>query len=419
MKKAIIVAGLGFGDEGKGSIVDALVHRHSADLVCRYSGGAQAAHNVITPDGRHHTFAQFGSGTLLGARTFLSDRVLVEPLAALREAKHLVELGVTNPLEQLYVDRRAPVITIYHIFANRCRERDRGQAAHGTCGMGIGETRRDALENPGEVLRVGDLLDASTTRDKLARTRERFADVWDPFNDDALAKSEAGFREFAAAARIVDGTWLADQARRTETLVLEGAQGVLLDQTWGFQPHTTWSDTTFAWADELLASIEFDGEVERLGVTRAYQTRHGAGPLPTEWHIGEIVEPHNTGGFAGPFRQGHLDLGLLRYAIAVAGGVDCLAVTHLDRQPHWNLCTRWRTPDIPGLIESDRIVLGRLPTLARQNALTQALFDLDHRGFELEHLSGEALARRLETELDAPAVTRSYGPTRDDKRFSR
>src|SRR5689334_2296700 len=110
MAKAIFVAGLGFGDEGKGTIVDALVDRHKAPLVVRYTGGPQAAHRVVLPDGREHIFSQFGSGTFSGARTFLSRHMLVDPISMANEAKHLRKVGVGDAYELLTVDVDAPVV---------------------------------------------------------------------------------------------------------------------------------------------------------------------------------------------------------------------------------------------------------------------------------------------------------------------
>ncbi|HZY88526.1 MAG TPA: adenylosuccinate synthetase, partial [Gemmataceae bacterium] len=101
MRRAIITVGLGFGDEGKGATVDYLARRLEADLVVRYCGGSQAGHNVQLPDGRRHTFSQFGAGTLASAspppRTYLGPNVIIDPLALVREARHLTELGAHDP----------------------------------------------------------------------------------------------------------------------------------------------------------------------------------------------------------------------------------------------------------------------------------------------------------------------------------
>ena len=106
MAQVLLLAGLGFGDEGKGTCTDWLVREHKSQLVVRYNGGSQAAHNVVDGD-KHHTFAQFGSGTLAGAKTYLSRFMLVEPLSLMREASALRDLGMWEPLSMMYVDRKA------------------------------------------------------------------------------------------------------------------------------------------------------------------------------------------------------------------------------------------------------------------------------------------------------------------------
>src|SRR5438552_14899019 len=99
MRRAIVTVGLGFGDEGKGAAVDSLCRVHGADLVVRYSGGSQAGHNVQLPDGRRHTFSQFGAGTLAGVPSCTGPQVILNPAALLCEADHLRELGIADPYQ--------------------------------------------------------------------------------------------------------------------------------------------------------------------------------------------------------------------------------------------------------------------------------------------------------------------------------
>src|SRR3954468_257297 len=133
MRRAIITVGLGFGDEGKGATVDFLVRKLEADLVVRYCGGSQAGHNVELPDGRRHTFSQFGAGTLAAPappRTFLGPNVIIDPPALAREARHLTELGVHDPTRLLTIHPRCLVATPWHQALNRLRELSRGGARH-------------------------------------------------------------------------------------------------------------------------------------------------------------------------------------------------------------------------------------------------------------------------------------------------
>ena len=120
---------------------------------------------MVTADGRHHTFAQFGSGSFTpGVRTHLSRFVLVDPLAMAAEAAHLASVGVPDALDRLTVDRDALLATPYHRAANRARELARGRDRHGSCGMGIGETVRYALEHPADAPRVADCAAAAHAR---------------------------------------------------------------------------------------------------------------------------------------------------------------------------------------------------------------------------------------------------------------
>ncbi len=326
----VIVVDLGFGDAGKGATVDWLCSpRAGLDVsaVVRFNGGAQAAHTVV--DGpRRHTFRQFGSGTLSGVPTLLSRHALVDPIALAGEARALAALGVHDPLDLLFVDEGALLTTPIHGAVNRCREDARGVARHGSCGMGIGETASYALGH--DAPRIRDCRTPDTLRRKLIDLERHYAPLLatgrhhhDPVDDLVIA-----YTEFARAVDVVTDDRLAAFARAGR-LVFEGAQGVRLDEWRGLHPYTTWSTVEPRRARTMLAGIGESGAV--LGVTRAYQTRHGAGPFPTEDAALAIAEPDNaTGRYQGVFRVGHLDPILLRYAVDACGGVDALAVNHLD-----------------------------------------------------------------------------------------
>ncbi len=364
-RRIILVADLGYGDAGKGSIVDFLTRQLSARAVIRYNGGAQAAHNVIDPNGAHHTFAQFGSGTLVsGVRTHLSRFMLVDPLSLVREERHLRMLGVTDALDRLTIDREALVTTPYHQALNRLREIARDRDRHGSCGLGIGETMADALALGEHVPRVGDLLDRIALHDKLDMLREwklsQLQTLRDDLPDTEPAQREqavledAHFLDFLVDAyqrlarriAIVQSSYLAEVLTKG-TVIAEGAQGVLLDEWHGFHPYTTWSTTTFQNADILLREQDYAGQVVRLGVLRAYATRHGPGPFVTEdvALAGSLPEAHNVPNpWQLAMRVGHFDAIATRYALSVTGGVDLLAVTHVDRLrqlPEWKIATQY------------------------------------------------------------------------------
>lgn len=383
-------------------------HLGAAQAVVRFNGGAQAAHNVVTTDGRQHTFAQFGSGTFTpGVRTHLSRFMLVDPLALASEAAHLASAGVGDALDRLTVDRDALLTTPYHRAANQARELARGVARHGSCGVGIGETARYALAYPGDAPRVADCA-APQTLARSLRLLDRLADELGPLEAPPVADVSDAYRAFADRVALVDGGYLG-RLLRTGPVVFEGAQGALLDEWRGFHPYTTWSTTTFANAETLLA--EAGDTALRLGVVRCYLTRHGPGPFVTEDSTLEVPEPHNQhGAWQGAFRTGHFNAVALRYAVEVSGGVDAVALTHLDtaaRHP-LRVC---RSYQIDGQ-QQTRIVPGPERDLRWQERLTAMLL----RALPVYDDPGPDWPGIVEDMLGAPVVLRSYGPTAADKR---
>jgi len=191
--------------------------------------------------------------------------------------------------------------------------------------------------------------------------------------------------------------------------VFEGAQGVLLDEWRGFHPYTTWSTTTFANAEQLLAEAGQTGF--RLGVTRCYLTRHGPGPFVTEDPGLALPEPHNCHNrWQGAFRTGHFDAVALRYAIEVTGGIDAIALTHLDtaeRQPGLRICRS---------CQSQRRTLTRLaPSPARDLGYQAQLTRLLQTARPVYSHPDGNWAAIVEQETGTPVVLRSYGPTAADK----
>ena len=335
--RPFIVTGLGYGDEGKGTIVDALVRRYGLSLVVRHNGGAQAAHNVWTEDGRHHTFSQFGSGTfVVGVKTLLSRFMLVNPGAMLNENQHLCTVGVVDAFSRTVIDCRARITTPWHITLNRLKEAERGAARHGSCGMGIGETVADSLDRPDSALLAGDLLKPDL-HDKLTQTQQALCCKYPRFSEtlkqNTVNSAVTRMLEFASVASIVSPK---ETCRLIEghACVFEGAQGTLLDEDFGFHPHTTWSKTTDANALLLLQEAEVLARPVKFGVTRWYLTRHGDGPFRSEdVALNYLIadDDNETGEFQGVFRVGAMDIPLLRYAIKANSSVDYLAVTHLDK----------------------------------------------------------------------------------------
>ncbi len=440
MHRAIVVTDLTFGDAGKGSITDALVRR-GAGLAVRYNGGAQAAHTVIDDEGRCHIFHQFGSGTLVeGAETFLSRFMMVNPLALYGEEEALREIGVTNAFERMHIDERALVTTPYHVVANRLREIARAGQRHGSCGMGIGETAADALEHESQALRFGDLTRGKVLQQKLRWHRDykrRQLDALTPqlnqlpqqtlkekvsplldqlHSEDELEAAVEVFAFVANRVNVESAGFLASRMQEPGCTIFEGAQGVLLDEDWGFHPHTTWSRTTSANALELIREVGADISTTVLGLTRAYQTRHGAGPFPTEDEsvTRALNEPHNpTNDWQGPFRAGWLDLPLLRYAIRANRRVDGLVITCLDRVeklPELRVGSGYTLDSV--LWEPEP----HLVSLAQRAEEGRSLRDVNVSYTSMPD-EPEAYAMVVSRLLKVPLLGTSYGPCAHDKSF--
>jgi adenylosuccinate synthase len=434
MPNTLLTVDLGFGDAGKGSMVDFLTRAEGAHTVVRYNGGAQAAHRVVTADGREHIFSQFGSGAFAGAGTHLSRFMLLDPLAMEAEASHLQGIGVADPFVVTTIDRRALVISPFHRTINRLREVARRHRRHGSCGVGIGETMIDFLQHGEQVIFAGDLDHPDRLADKLHFVREvnlaKLASLHAQLPDDEGVESERdllvdpatlewlmdAYASFAAHANLVAGSHLRDLLRQPGTVIFEGAQGVLLDEWRGFHPHTTWSTTTLANADRLLAEAGYTGTVTRLGITRAYTTRHGAGPLVTEDAELTRLLPDAAnlyGEWQQGFRVGWLDLVLLRYACDVVGQLDALAVTCLDRLdglPAIHICAEYR---------QDAFAVARiLPSpqpcdLRYQTQLTHGLARCQPVYDTISHLLD--LIPRIERHLSIPVRFISQGETAVEK----
>jgi adenylosuccinate synthase len=437
LSRVWIVVDLAFGDAGKGTITDFLVRDTGAKLVVRFNGGAQAGHNVVTTDGRAHTFSQFGAGTFVpGTRTFLAETVVVHPSALVVEARHIERTSFVNqPLELITIAERARIITPFHQATNRVRELARAHARHGTCGVGVGETVRDSLEFPDEAIVAGDLRDAPAIMRKLERARER---LLASLTDEALVlganhpelavffdrELPARWMDFVRpmVPRVVSSDWFRTWLRNDEAdVVFEGAQGVLLDETYGFHPHTTWSDCTFRGAVSLLQTHGSVHDVRRIGVVRTYLTRHGQGPFPSENEELRALLPevHNSSaGWQGEFRVGYPDLVLARYAARVCGGVDAVAVTHMDRADVVNcVAVAYEAPCDEPMFSHDergRVVDLRDGDLLHQERLGQTLRRV-RPVWENMGTCMESRIEQLEAALGAHVAITSAGATAAEK----
>lgn len=463
-KKAFMVVDLGYGDAGKGTIVDWLAATEGAHTVVRFNGGSQAAHNVVAPDGRHHTFSQFGSASFVpGVRTHLSEFMIVNPLAMLREAEALAGKGVHDAFARTTIHGRALVTTPFHVATNRLKEISRGKARHGSCGGGISEAAADALTLGESVVRVEDLRRRDVLARKLAFVQRHKRGQLDALirvcGDQPQAKPEVAMLEspdvvdsycrqveaFLAQADIVHGN--RHLGPRSGNVIFEAAQGVLLDEWHGFHPYTTWSTCTFDNAMRIVDECRGElGEVIRVGVVRGYATRHGAGPFVTEDAelTRTIPDVHNVmDDWQQGFRVGWFDAVAARYAIRACRGIDRLAVTCMDRLlesvgPPWRLCDSYQLVSrVPSEIRSAEELLtragpaqrygdiksGQVRDLSQQEELTKLLFKMtpEYEGFDVTARGSvkRAVADYLELiggRLGVMPSVASFGPSTFDKR---
>lgn len=425
MRRSTVVVGMGFGDEGKGTMVDRIVRDTDAELVVRFNGGAQAGHNVVVPAEEygacrdiHHEFRQFGAGSFVpGVRTHLSRFCVVDPEMLFEEAESLGEKTGMWMWDRITVDADAPLVTPFHRSANRVRELARG-SRHGSTGMGIWECESDRRRGLKVTLRdVRDLgrrgLVARLGEIQMQKRREVAPSVR------ALPGGEAhehalplySHAEPAVLAEIyrilLDLVGLQRGLPAHETAVYEGAQGILLDESVGFHPHTTGSTCTAANALTLMAEEEERAERTVVGVTRSYSTRHGAGPFPAESDGVCFAEPHNVDGpWQQAFRQGWTDLVALRYAAACEPDLDEIAVTHMDAAgaaDGWRAVTSW------GLRWD-----GSVPLSSEEQATNSER--AAHARTRLALIeSPDVLLHEIRVATGLPISYISYGPTAGDK----
>ena len=332
--KTAVVLGAQWGDEGKGKIVDVLSERFSA--VARYAGGHNAGHTVII-GGQRFVLQLIPCGVLRpGCKAIIGNGVVLDPLAFLNEVARLRELGVEVD-GQLFVSNRAQVILPYHRMIELAAESAPGRKKIGTTSRGIGPAYEDKMARSG--LRIVDLLHPALLKTHIeAACAEKNAIARTLFGTDPLDPAKM-YEEYAAAAEQVR-PFVADSGRllnqilaKGGSIMFEGAQGTMLDIDHGTYPFVTSSSATAGGAcTGTGVGPTAIGTV--IAVTKAYVTRVGEGPFPTEIHepVGDVLRARGNeyGAVTGrPRRCGWLDIPLLRYSNQI-NGAEWLVVTKLD-----------------------------------------------------------------------------------------
>jgi len=421
MGKNVVVIGAQWGDEGKGKVVDLLTDR--AQAVVRFQGGHNAGHTLVI-GGQQTILHLVPAGVLReGVRCLIGNGVVLSPGALLEELGMLEQRGVPAR-ERLGISESCPLILPYHVALDHARERARGSKAIGTTGRGIGPAYEDKVSRRG--IRLGDLLDPG-------RFKERLREVMDYHNftlehyfkyetpdyqrvlDEALAQAEL----MRPLVEDVTGT-LHRLRAEGKNLMFEGAQGALLDIDHGTYPYVTSSNTTAGGAatGTGMGPRYFDYV---LGIVKAYTTRVGAGPFPTELfngdgdHLG--AKGREFGATTGRKRRcGWLDTVALRRSLAINSitGVCITKLDVLDGLDSLKLCVAYRidgrevdTPPVGAEgFERCEPVFEELPGWAESTLGARSLEDLPE--------NARRYLARVEALCGAPIDIVSTGPDREE-----
>jgi adenylosuccinate synthase len=334
----LAIIGTQWGDEGKGKIVDLLAPHF--DIVTRYQGGHNAGHTVIIRrEGRDHKFVLhlIPSGiTHPGKTCVIGNGVVVDPQALLNEMDDLSARGIEVNQRNLLLSNRAHLILPYHTALDRCVEEHRGRDAVGTTMRGIGPAYEDKMARRG--LRVGDLTDPATLNEKLAHNAAQANRLLrmlggEPINERQLIEDGQRWAD-RLTPHVTDTTYfLNTSVRAGRSLLLEGAQATMLDIDHGTYPFVTSSNSSVGGVcpGTGLPPSRINATI---GVIKAYTTRVGSGPFPTELdnELGEFIRARGGeyGASTGrPRRTGWFDAVVARYAVMI-NGLDALALTKLD-----------------------------------------------------------------------------------------
>ncbi|AKN31198.1 adenylosuccinate synthase [Clostridium carboxidivorans P7] len=328
MKNIKVVIGANFGDEGKGLMTDYLSSTLNNGIVVRFNGGAQAGHTVVTPNGDRHVFGHFGSGSFLGLPTYLSRFFVVNPITYIKELNSLKSKNVKSVI---FMDKDCYVTTPYDMMINQIAEMFRGRNKHGSCGLGFNETIQRSISKNCFKLTVKDLKNETLVRKVLKNIKDLYLEK--RLMELGVDNVPDMFLDIISSKEIVEN-YLLDIKNMINTITItnlkmldsydsvlfEGAQGLLLDQNHEFFPHVTRSNTGMKNVSKLIKEAGYSMEnTEIVYATRAYMTRHGVGPFPTELEAKPYEKIEDLTNVPNPYqdtlRFGLLDLDLLAKTI--------------------------------------------------------------------------------------------------------
>lgn len=420
----VVVVGAQFGDEGKAKVTDLLAR--NADVVVRYQGGCNAGHTVVV-DGETYKFHLIPSGILYkGKICMLGPGMVIDPKAFLSELNALLERGLDD--SNLKLSASAHVTMPYHLTMDAAEEESRGEKKIGTTKRGIGPTYADKCARSG--IRMEDLLDKDVLKEKLEWLVPRKNVLFERMYSIPPLDAQEIFDEYYEYGQkikkyVCDTSAIIFQSvQARKNILFEGAQGTLLDLDHGSYPYVT-SSSPSAGGACVGAGIGPTIIDRVIGVSKAYMTRVGEGPFPTEQQ-GEIGEKLRQTGKAWaevgvttgrPRRCGWFDTVLGRYSVRI-NGLDCLAITKLDVLDEFDeikVCVAYKDRET-GEVYKD------LPSIGSQFQRMEAVYEsfpgwnkptYKCRSFKELPKEAQNYLDFLAEALDAPIAIVSVGPTRD------
>ena len=414
---AFIVLGAQWGDEGKGKMTDYLAEE--ANVVVRYQGGNNAGHTVEVGE-KQYKLHLIPSGILHDEKlNVIGNGVVVDPKAFFTEIDYLKEEGVKVTPEKLIVSDRAHVIMPYHKVLDKLKEKARGKNDIGTTGKGIGPCYTDKFERCG--IRVCDLIDKEVFKDKREMQNKYSVNVLggEPLSFEEIYEEYSKYGEKLKHFVKDTSVRVYNEIKEDKTVLFEGAQGMLLDIDYGTYPYVTSSNTT---AGGVANGVGIGPNMitNAVGIAKAYTTRVGKGPFPTELEdeTGEWIREkgHEYGVTTGRSRRcGWLDIVILKTSVRVSG-LTSLAVTKID-----TLAGLEKVKMCVGYKFNDEIIdyfPASLEDLAKCEPIYEEFDGWDEsvanaRSYEELHPNARKYLERIEELTDTRISIVSVGPRRD------
>jgi len=414
----VVIVGGQWGDEGKGRIIDLLAEK--AKIVTRFSGGDNAGHTVVNPYGEFQLHL-VPSGIFYPQVTcIIGNNVAINPAVLLEEIDNLHNHGVDT--SRLVISDRAHLIMPYHILLDELEEKRRGRGAIGTTLRGIGPVFADKVARLG--IRAGDLLDKDTFRSRLSAALEFKNTILtkvyqvSPLSLEDVYQQYCHYGDQLTPLIRETGSIIREAATKGELVLLEGAQGALLDPDFGTYPYVT-SSSPLATAGCIGSGLGPRGIDRVVGIFKAYNTRVGAGPMPTELKdkTGDLIreKAHEYGATTGrPRRCGWFDAVAGRFSVQI-NGLSAIALTHLDIYdgfPSIKICTAYKLNDeVLTSFPSDIAVLEKCqPIYEEVDGWQESISGV--RNFEKLPVAARKYMSRLEELLSCPINLVSIGPDR-------